>query len=138
MNYVESSLIPGEKVVHTAFIHRIVMVPGIVLCCTIIGAIIGIPVLIVAVIQRANTEMAVTNKRVIIKTGWLSRKTLEMNLGKVENIGVDQGPFARLWNYGKVTVVGTGGTREPFDYVAAPLDFRRAVQAQTEAARAGA
>ncbi len=67
MGYVESNLIPGEQVVHRAIIHTIVLIPGVILTCTIFGAIVGIPLLIAALIQRANTEMAVTNKRVIIK-----------------------------------------------------------------------
>ncbi|MHB8077785.1 MAG: PH domain-containing protein [Candidatus Krumholzibacteriia bacterium] len=137
MGYVEANLIPGEQVKYQARIHGIVLVPGIVLCATVVLAIIGLPLLIAALIQRANTEMAITNKRVIIKTGWITRKTLEMNLAKIENIGVDQGLFGRIWNFGTVTVVGTGGTREPFKYVAAPLDFRHAVQAQAEASNSG-
>jgi uncharacterized membrane protein YdbT with pleckstrin-like domain len=133
MGYVESNLIPGEQVVYQARIHGIILVPGIALFIVIVG----IPLLIAAFIARATTEMAVTNRRVIIKTGWISRKTLEMNLAKIENIGVDQSLFGRIWNYGTVTVVGTGGTREPFRYVAAPLEFRRAVQGQAEASKAG-
>ncbi len=54
-----------------------------------------------------------------------------MNLAKIENIQVDQSLFGRLFAYGKITVVGTGSTREVFKYVADALEFRRAVQAQS-------
>ena len=128
MSYVDSNLIPGETVVHRAKLHGMIFVPGIVLFVVIIGIFL----LVAAIIRKATTEMAVTNKRVIIKTGLISRKTLEMNLAKVENIGVDQGIFGRMFNFGKITVVGTGGTHEEFSMVASPLDFRKAVQTQAD------
>lgn len=129
MGYVESNLISGEQVVHTGRLHWVILVPGLIL----LPVIIGIVPLLAGAIRRATTEMAVTNKRVLIKTGLISRRTVELNLGKIENIAVDQGLLGRMMNYGKITVVGTGGTREPFGYVAAPLDFRRAVQAAADA-----
>lgn len=127
MSYVDSNLIVGEHVVHRARLHWIIYVPGIILFVLIIG----IPLLLAAWIRSVTTELAVTNKRVIIKTGWISRRTLEMNLGKIENIGVDQGILGRILGYGTIIVIGTGGTREPFPNIADPLGFRKAVQAQS-------
>ncbi len=129
MGYVDSNLSSGEQIVHRGQLHWAIYVPGIVL----LPVFIGVLFLISAVIARMSTEMAVTNKRVIIKAGLISRRTVEMNLSKVENIGVDQGIVGRILNYGTITVVGTGGTREPFKWVAAPLDFRRAVQTHSPA-----
>ncbi len=130
MGYVEENLGAGEQVVHQGKLHWAIFLPGVVLLPVYF---IGVLFLIPALIAKVSTEMAVTNKRVIIKTGLISRRTIEMNLAKVENIGVDQGILGRILNYGTITVVGTGGTREQFKWVAAPLDFRRAVQAQTTA-----
>ena len=127
MGYVESSLGQGEQIVHEGKLHWAILLPGIVLLPVLIGALF----LISAIITMMTTEMAVTNKRVIIKTGLISRRTVEMNLSKVENVGVDQGILGRMLNYGTITVVGTGGTKEPFKFVAAPLDYRRAVQEQS-------
>jgi uncharacterized membrane protein YdbT with pleckstrin-like domain len=127
MGYVDANLIAGEDVVYRANLHWIIFLPGIILCVIVIGVFL----LIGALIRRFTTELAVTNKRVIIKTGWLSRKTLEMNLAKIENIAVDQSIIGRLFGYGTIAVVGTGGTREPFHNIANPLEFRKAVQAQS-------
>jgi uncharacterized membrane protein YdbT with pleckstrin-like domain len=77
--------------------------------------------------------MAVTNKRVIIKTGLLRRRTFELLLSKVESIGVEEGLMGRMFGYGSVVVRGTGGTPEPFANVGHPLEFRRQVQQQIEA-----
>lgn len=129
MSYVDSNLMPGERVMHRAHLHWSIYIPGAILSL----AVIGIVMLLAAFIQRRTTEMAVTNKRVVIKTGWISRKTVELNLSKVENIAVDQGIIGRVFDYGTITVVGTGGTREPFKGVQAPLAFRRAVQEQSDA-----
>jgi uncharacterized membrane protein YdbT with pleckstrin-like domain len=129
MGYVESNLASGERIVHRGELHWAIFLPGIVL----LPIIIGILFLIAAILAKISTEMAVTNKRVIIKSGLISRRTIEMNLSKIETVGVDQGILGRMLNYGTVTVKGTGGTGEPFKWVSAPLDFRRAVQAQSPA-----
>ena len=128
MSYVDSNLITGEHVVHRARLHWIIYVPGI----SLFIFIIGIPLLLRAWMRSATTELAVTNKRVIIKTGWISRHTLEMNLGKIENIGVDQGILGRILGYGTISVIGTGGTRESFPNIADPLEFRKTVQDQSQ------
>ena len=82
-------------------------------------------------IRYVSSEFAVTDKRVIIKIGLLHRRTLEMLLIKVEAISVDQSIAGRIFGYGTIVVVGTGGTREAFENIASPLEFRRAVQAAT-------
>ncbi len=124
MSYVDSNLSPGETVVYRAKLHAIIFLPGIILT----PLIIGLPMLLSAWIRRANTELAVTSKRVIAKVGLFHRTTLELNLSKVETIGVDQSLLGRILNYGTVVVVGTGGTKEPFPNIADPMAFRKAVQ----------
>lgn len=81
--------------------------------------------------KRNATEMAVTNKRVLIKTGLAARKTLDLMLSRVESIGVEETVTGRLLGYGTVVVRGTGGTPESFVLIAHPQEFRRAVQEQT-------
>ncbi|HEV2615145.1 MAG TPA: PH domain-containing protein [Candidatus Acidoferrales bacterium] len=92
----------------------------------------GIVVILVGMVRRNATEMAVTNRRVVIKTGLASRKTIEMMLSKVESIEVSETAFGRMLGYGAIVVIGTGGTPEPFQKVAHPLEFRSQVQQQIE------
>jgi uncharacterized membrane protein YdbT with pleckstrin-like domain len=82
------------------------------------------------VAKRNATEMAVTNRRVLIKTGMTSRRTLDLMLSRVESIGVEESAAGRMLGYGSVIVRGTGGTPEPFLMIAHPQEFRRAVQEQ--------
>ncbi|MFY9801517.1 MAG: PH domain-containing protein [Candidatus Acidiferrales bacterium] len=94
--------------------------------------ICGFIVIVIGMVRRNATEMAVTNRRVIIKTGLLTRKTIEMLLNKVESIEVRETALGRILGYGTIVVIGTGGTPEPFHKVAHPLEFRSQVQQQIE------
>jgi uncharacterized membrane protein YdbT with pleckstrin-like domain len=92
----------------------------------------GIVAILMGMVRRNATEMAVTNRRVVIKTGLVSRKTIEMLLNKVESIEVSETTFGRMLGYGAIAVIGTGGTTEPFRQMAHPLEFRSQVQQQIE------
>ncbi len=74
-----------------------------------------------------TTEIAVTDRRIIYKRGLISRRTVEMNISKVETVDVDQGPLGRVLDFGNVVVRGTGGTFEPLRVVASPLALRNAI-----------
>mgnify|MGYP001142477265 CR=1 FL=1 len=92
----------------------------------------GLAILLIGILKRAATEIAVTNKRVLIKTGFFSRKTIEIFLSKIESVVVDESFLGKTLGFGTVTVRGTGGTPEAFERVADPLEFRRQVQTQIE------
>lgn len=97
------------------------------------GAVLVVAAIITfsyGVAKRNATEMAVTNRRVLIKTGMSSRRTLDLMLSRVESIGVEESAVGRMLGYGSVVVRGTGGTPEPFLMIAHPQEFRRAVQEQ--------
>ena len=72
-----------------------------------------------------TTELAITNRRIIAKFGFLRRDTIEINLSKIESIRVEQSIFGRMLNYGSLVIIGTGGSREPIPEIVDPLEFRR-------------
>ena len=82
-------------------------------------------IILVALIRRATTELVLTDRRVIAKRGFISRDTVEMNLAKVESLHVNQGLLGRLFNFGDVSVVGTGSSLEPLRGISGPLELRR-------------
>jgi uncharacterized membrane protein YdbT with pleckstrin-like domain len=84
----------------------------------------------VGLVRRNATEMAVTNKRVIVKSGLANRRTIELLLSRIESIAVEEPALGRLLGYGTVIVRGTGGTPEVFLQIARPLEFREQVQRQ--------
>jgi uncharacterized membrane protein YdbT with pleckstrin-like domain len=159
LGYIENNLIPGETVLYKTRLHWIVvigtLVAGVLLASVglvfVVGGyeasakggsyagmiIVGLLLLIgaavfigVGLIRRNSTEVAVSNKRVLIKTGFISRKSIEVLLSKVESIGVDESVLGRILGYGTVIVRGTGGTFETFPKIAHPNEFRRQVQQQ--------
>lgn len=92
----------------------------------------GLIAIVMGAIRRSATEMAVTNRRVVVKIGLARRRTIEMLLNKVETIEVRETAFGRLLGYGTVVLVGTGGSTEPFEKMSHPLEFRSQVQQQIE------
>ena len=94
--------------------------------------ILAVIVVILGLLRRNATEMAVTTRRVVIKTGLAARKTIEMLLSKVESIEVSETAGGRMLGYGTIVVIGTGGTSEPFHKIAHPLEFRSQIQQQIE------
>lgn len=153
MGYVESVLQPNEHVIaatriHWWFIWRrtvvlLVLAAGLAIAAlsetgdtrTIVLALAGAVVVIALLlaigptIERLSTELAVTNRRIIHKRGFIQRHTIEMSRSQVESVDVDQGIFGRLLNYGDIVVHGTGTTPEPFRFIADPLRFRSAITA---------
>jgi uncharacterized membrane protein YdbT with pleckstrin-like domain len=100
---------------------------------TMLGAVLVLIAVIVfawGAAKRNATEMAVTNRRVLIKTGMASRRTLDLMLNKVESIGVTETFMGRIFGYGSVVIHGTGGTPESFVMIAHPQQFRQSVQEQ--------
>jgi hypothetical protein len=162
MSYVEKNLMIGETIVYKTRLHWVVIVwpvvlsllfgvPGLVLLARAMTAandnsgrstpmllagfillVVGCVCLGMGLLKRNATEMAVTDRRVIVKVGVATRRTFELLLSKVESIGVEESVMGRILGYGTVVVRGTGGTPEPFDTVAHPLEFRKQVQQQIE------
>ena len=93
------------------------------------SALFGLASGVPALIRRACTELAVTDRRVIYKSGLLARHTLEMNRSKVESVDVDQSLLGRLLGFGTITVRGTGGSLEPIRLISDPLTFRSHITA---------
>ncbi|MGA8109413.1 MAG: PH domain-containing protein [Acidobacteriaceae bacterium] len=98
----------------------------------IVLVVAGLIIFFVGSVRRNTTEMAVTTRRVVIKKGLTSRTTIEMLLNKVETIEVSEPTFGRMLGYGSITMIGTGGTSEPFHKMSHPLQFRSAVQQEIE------
>jgi uncharacterized membrane protein YdbT with pleckstrin-like domain len=142
MGYVDQQLMQGERIMYRAKLTSLLFVgPSIFIVIGVVFALaehlrsvamILLPIALVALlatyVRYRTSEFAVTDRRVIIKTGLIGRRTLETQLSKVEGVGVDQSISGRVFGYGKITVKGTGGTSEPFAMIAHPMRFRKAVQ----------
>ncbi|MDB5255429.1 MAG: hypothetical protein JWM14_124 [Chitinophagaceae bacterium] len=118
MGYVEKNLIADEKVMYKTTYHWIIFFS--------LRSIFSL--FIIPMIQRATDQFAVTNKRIIIKTGLISRKIVEMNISKLETVNVRQSIMGRILGYGALEFTGTGGTKEIFINIYHPTEFKKRVQ----------
>lgn len=87
---------------------------------------------ITALINYQSSEYGITNKRVLVKVGFIRRTAMEIYLQKIESVKVYQSVSGRIFNYGSITISGTGGSKDPFYNIPAPLEFRKRVQEQIE------
>jgi uncharacterized membrane protein YdbT with pleckstrin-like domain len=157
VGYVDKNLITGEAVTYRARLHWIlfikpclvslalIAIAGLIFYAADLGHVLSaqaallvwvgvlvisaLPVLAVFLTWH-SAEFAVTNKRVILKTGFVQSETAEMFLNKIESVGVDQSIGGRILGYGTIVIRGTGGSLEPFHRVSAPLHFRNQIQEQ--------
>jgi uncharacterized membrane protein YdbT with pleckstrin-like domain len=116
--YINNNLIKDEHVELETTYHWIIF-------CNLKAVL---TLFIVPLISKYTDEFAITNKRVIIKTGLISRKTFEMNHTKIESVNVDQGILGRMLGYGTIKIAGSGGTKEVFPNIQNPLEFRKKFQ----------
>jgi uncharacterized membrane protein YdbT with pleckstrin-like domain len=151
MSYLDQVLQPGEKILYRTTVSWTLYAPGIALLvlaiivysaahqalsstlwANVLFIIIAVPALFLlaqAWFRRWTTEIAVTSLRVILKRGFIRRHTIEMHVDKIESVDVDQSLLGRLFNYGNITVRGTGSTFEPVRMIDHPLRFRSQVTA---------
>jgi uncharacterized membrane protein YdbT with pleckstrin-like domain len=153
MGYAERVLQPGETITYRARLHWIIYLVGMLLVVlaialalgavalkqdtiriglmlsAVIALFLGLFQIVRAWIVAVNTEIIVTSRRVIYKTGFVSRNTVEMNLDKVESVLVQQSILGRMLDFGTVIIRGVGAGLEPVDNIAAPLELHRHVSA---------
>ena len=93
----------------------------------LVVALAGLALLFGAFVRHSATELAITNRRLVAKYGFVSRSTFEIMINRVTGVNLDQSVMGRLLGYGTVLVHGAGGDISPFDVVADPELFQRAL-----------
>lgn len=165
MRYVQNNLLTDEKIIYAVRPHWIIYSNGVgfllfalliylyapvwfyrpvyetwTISEILVGGciILGIYGIIKSIIFYLTSEYAITNRRVVIKIGWIQRRSLEIFLEKAEGVLVDQSIPGRILNYGSVNIIGTGGTDNRFPFIPSPLKFRKIVQEEIEKIEASA
>jgi len=141
-SYVQSTLTKDEKVAHVGMTSPWSLSPTITagLLFILMGFstkplfLVGSIFLLTAYIRYVTTELAITNKRVIAKFGFIRRSTIELNIDKVESIQVVQSIFGRIFNYGSLTISGAGNPQAPVPGISNPMGFRNSfIECQEQA-----
>ncbi len=158
MSYSKKTLLPSEQILFHTRLHWIIFTSAaiwalitlfififcsrwsfftVVLFTMPIYVWLGLVALFITFIHSLKaltryfaTEYAVTNKRVLMQTGLLRHKAIEIFLTKVESVYVTRHLLGRLLHYGTITISGSGGHKEPFPFVANPMGFRKAIHEQ--------
>jgi Predicted membrane protein len=141
-SYLQNSLQPNEEVKYIAKIHFYFFVqPAVLLLLgywfydtqTNISHYSGLLLLfwgVVSLVQRVLVKVgsiyAVTNKRVILKTGIIGRSVVELVLAKCEGLHIEQSVLGRIFGFGTI-IVTTGGATNCYHYVAKPFRFKREI-----------
>ena len=152
MSYVREVLQPGEEIRFRTNVHWLVYLPAMVMF--VLGIAFALwytaaaksaphapdpvwlkccawrPAVHPAWLKRFGTEIAVTDRRVIYKTGLVQRDTTEINMAKIESVDVSQSILGRVFGFGTLTIRGTGETIEALRNIASPLQFRNAIMAR--------
>lgn len=136
-NYIEENLARDEKIIVKAQVTWLsqfwyLLFGGLFVLMAlpsknVIFFLLGIIFIAIAVIHVVTTELALTNRRIIAKSGLVRRNTIELKVNRVESLGVDQGVLGRMLNFGSITVKGIGGSHAPIPYIARPMEFRQQV-----------
>lgn len=141
-------LMPGEVVLHGAHIHWLSYSrPMFILLIALSGALVGLiwpPLAIwilpclglallallgfaVVALRNWTTQMAITNRRVILRTGLIARDTADIPLSKVDLVFLEQGILDRIFGAGNVVIRTVGETSTVFARISAPAAARNAV-----------
>ena len=147
MNYIKKTLLQDETLVFTTRKHWVIFI--LPLLFTLFGFVFwlrndllvllgylswfaAIYYWFTAVTTYVTSEYAVTNKRVLIKIGFIQRQSWETLLSKVAGLEVNQSIIGRMLGYGTLIIQSTGGGKDAFAVISDPLAFRRQVQKQAE------
>lgn len=154
MGYVEQTLAEGEQVVCSGKFHWLYTLNALVWLAVGAAAglsglqggfppssVLGLLLLAVAamgllgflamMIRKWTTEIAITNRRLVYKRGWIARNTEEIRLSRIEEVNVSQSVAGRIFGYGEVLCKGMGVGDINLPSIARPLDFRRALHGAT-------
>jgi uncharacterized membrane protein YdbT with pleckstrin-like domain len=115
MKYIEEDLGKNEKLIYSTKLHWIIFV-NIFNIFTLF---------ILPILLYKFTEFGITNKRILIKEGVIGRNTTEIKNSKIESINIRQSILGRIFNFGTLHVVGSGGTVGTYKNISDPKEFKR-------------
>ena len=120
MGYIEQSSSGDEKIIAKFGIHWISFVFPLIFTLVIIG--------LPSLIRLIFTEYGVTTKRIVLKKGFIARRTEEMKNTKVETVEISQGILGRILGYGDIKVTGQGISNVVFKTVSSPLKAKMKIE----------
>jgi uncharacterized membrane protein YdbT with pleckstrin-like domain len=158
VSYLQQSLAPGETIVAVFKLHWsmwirfwVAIVLGVIAVVALLVAQIPWAAAAAAVLAIVSAgyqwlwlraiEQAVTNRRVVHKTGIVSRRSTELRLASIETVDLRQSFWGRVFGFGDVEITGRGETAMMLVRIAHPIDVKREIESayasSVEAPRSG-
>jgi uncharacterized membrane protein YdbT with pleckstrin-like domain len=152
-------LLPGENLVVTVHRHWILLARSLLLPALLVAAVLAFTVavslpgevrllvtlaglavaglwMIVEWVRWSSTSLTVTDHRVVLESGILSRESKVIPLDRIQDVSTRQSLAGRLFGYGTVEIDAAGPTgSELLDHVPDPDQLRDQVFAVSETLR---
>ncbi len=152
-------LLPGENLVVTVHRHWIVLLQQLLLPALLVLAVLAVTLvvslpgevrllvtlaglaaaglwMIAGWVRWSSVSLTVTDHRVLLETGILSRESKVIPLDRVQDVATRQSLAGRLFGYGTVEIDAAGPTgSELLDHVPKPHQLRDQVFAVSETLR---
>lgn len=129
MSYIEDSLSDGEEIKELFKLHWFSKIP------MIIWVILALPTfgvtLLLAIwefLRLRSIEQGITNKRVILKTGIISRNSEEMKISSIETVEIVQGISGRIFGFGSIKVTGRGISDLVYKNIDNPMEVKKTIE----------
>lgn len=130
--YVENNLNKNETIVEKASLNPLFLVKtwiiGILFCWLLLIPLIKA---IAATIRFCNIDIAITNKRLVGKTGVFNTESLDAPLNKVQGASVEQGFWGKIFNFGTMEF-STAASKVKFVGIKNPEGFKRTLMGQID------
>jgi uncharacterized membrane protein YdbT with pleckstrin-like domain len=158
-SYINQALVPGEEIVANTHFHwtnwvwpvLMFLLPVVLYAASLVyvgantrvwlnyvlWALIaaGLFYFLWELIRIRATEIAVTDRRFIRKTGWIAHETSEIELRSIEEVGLKQSVLGRIFGYGDMTIRGTGAGLIVMEGIDAPKSLQKSIQTAQEKLR---
>ena len=90
--------------------------------------VMGVYSFAIKMVHKATTEIAITDTRLVYKTGVVARNVGEMSIDRIEGVNVLQTVLGRLFNYGRLAIRGMGIGEVILPPIENPIAFRQAIE----------
>jgi len=147
MGYIEDNLIEKERVIYRTKLHWATLFgPGMLI---VLGGLwipskgmsalamltLGVIWAVFSSISLQNSEIGITDKRLLLRVGFPLRRTCDIVLEKIQMVDIYQPSLGKFLNFGKIIIQSVGGKRYAFRMIASPVELRDEVAKQVDAIR---
>ena len=127
MKFIESTLPDNETIEMEISFHWTHTLVAWLYLLVLGWLIIGVFLFISMYLEKWTTERALTNRRLILKRGFIRRKTEEISFNRVEEVNLSQSILQRILGSGDIKVTGTGAGEIALKNIDDPLDVQKKI-----------